>query len=357
MSVESLQEPKGSVSDPLSRIRTETDVHDANAKNLQQTRWRIASRLIVLGPAAVFFSTTQFVWHGHGAWDLVFEGLDAGLLVVALVLSIWHVGASQHEEWIRERLCTEILRRERFLFAAGVGPYLRPGVPPIQVEDRLNVIGSQTRDLVGLVPMVAEPGGPTWRDELEDSRGKGLPLPDLPLAINQYLECRVEYQKQWFAGKGVDHAGRASGFERLVLGILVLAVIFSLLHFRESFIHPQESTAQSGQQVVPDKIPLEARLLFFGGICLTLIGVATAGFQALLENDRLSRSYAYHSSQLEGFASRLRKLQSELALRESTPEEIQFRFKRIVLDVEGMFSEELMQWRLVMEPRAPRADP
>jgi hypothetical protein len=88
----------------------------------------------------------------------------------------------------------------------------------------------------------------------------------------------------------------------------------------------------------------------------TMAGVVAAGFQALLENERLSRSYAYHSARLERFASYLRRMQSDLALGTRGPQGIEFQFKRAVLDVESMFSEELMQWRLVMEPRAPRAD-
>jgi hypothetical protein len=116
------------------------------------------------------------------------------------------------------------------------------------------------------------------------------------------------------------------------------------------------SLIHAGLALARVEIPKFAPWLFFAEISFTVAGVVVAGFQALLENERLSRSYAYHSARLWRFASFLRTIQSDLALGKHGPNEIEFQFKRTVLDVESMFSEELMQWRLVMEPRAPRAD-
>lgn len=341
-------QPGASEPELLSKIEDETTIHDNAAKGLQQKRWKIGFSLILLGPAAVLCSTAQFglsPLNGHPRAGLALDCADAGLLLAALVASFWHFGGSQHEKWIHERLCTELLRRESFLLGAGVGPYLSPDVLSIRVENRLETIESPTRNLVELMPMATEPGNRTWRDELEDSRGREFQLlQDLPGAIEYYLKNRVEYQQGWFAGRSADHFGWASGFERSIQLILVAAVVLSVTHV--------------GRATAKAEFPEEVgRWLFFVGIALTMLGVAAAGFQALLENERLGRSYAYHSERLETFAAHLRNLKSDLAIEKSTPQEVQFRFKRIVLDVEGMFSEELMQWRLVMEPRAPRADP
>jgi hypothetical protein len=142
----------------LSHIHLATKAHDNVAKGLRKRRWWIGCSLIVLGPLAVLVLTYHYVWDVWGRQGMVLDGVEFALLLMALVAGFWRLGGSQHEKWIRERLCTEILRRESFLFVAGVGPYLDPGVLSIRVEDRIKTIGSSAKDLVELVPMVTERG-------------------------------------------------------------------------------------------------------------------------------------------------------------------------------------------------------
>lgn len=327
----------------LVRIQKALKHHDELARRLQHTRlWRGCS-LIVLGPLALVLSAIQSVWKIGGPWGVFLIALESGALLVALIATFWKTGGA-HTEWIRERLRTEILRREYFLLAARVGPYLNPGVLHLRVENRMQAIGSTTKDPVEHVPMVTEQGDQTWREELEAAKGQPLPsLPDLASAIGHYLDSRVEHQRKWFAARSAQHGRYASLFENIAKLILVSAVVLAIFHF----VKVLWST---------DHLYEEPDLLLFLGISLPAVGAGVVGFESFLENERLGSSYAYHSEVLGTFSSRLRTLQSNLSRGELSREEIEFRFMRIVLAVEEMFSEELLQWRLVMEPRKPRAE-
>ena len=131
-----------------------------------------------------------------------------------------------------------------------------------------------------------------------------------------------------------------SGFEKTVRLILILAVLLATTHIIEALLSTKFS-------------PCWERWLFFAGIFLPICGAALVGFQSLLELERRGRSYAYNSQRLEHFASQLRTLLFELGPRKiQTAKNTISSSCALCLPGRGsVFSEELLQWRLVMEPR------
>jgi hypothetical protein len=77
--------------------------------------------------------------------------------------------------------------------------------------------------------------------------------------------------------------------------------------------------------------------------------------QSVSGSQRLSRSYAFHARALEKIEKRLRRVQLGLDQPGMSDNDLQFHFRRAVLETEELLSGELHLWWLIMHTEAPRA--
>src|SRR5262249_32524320 len=107
----------------------------------------------LLGPVAVLLLTVQilaFPYTDPIAITLI--GLELAALLVALIVGFVRIGPSS-DEWIRDRLRAEVLRRERHLVCARVGPYLITPDPTGVIRQRLQVIDNDITEPLDLIPL------------------------------------------------------------------------------------------------------------------------------------------------------------------------------------------------------------
>jgi hypothetical protein len=277
-------------------------------------------------------------------------GLELILLAGALGISFLSAGRS-HKEWVRERLRSEILRREEFLLHGQVGPYLNTPRSMLdnRVQERLRVIENEVGNPLPLLSMTDGQGN--WREALEDAKTSGnlLVLPNLADQIRVYVDQRVAIQREWFAAKSHLHDVHSRILENGAKLILTLALIVAAYHLGSL----AGDAASQGNGNGPDSASHKALIIF--AICLPAIGGAFVGLQSILGSERLSRSYRYHAEALLTMETSLRRLQTDMASAASAASaEMQFRFMRGVLAIEELLTHELQQWWLVMYPMAPR---
>jgi hypothetical protein len=281
------------------------------------------------------------------------------LLAVALWISFLGMGRS-HKDWMRERLRTEILRREEFLLLARVGPYLGVSASLLasRVRERLLLIESDVRDPLEMLSMADQQI--SWRDALEDAKTLRTlsPFPDFAIGIQSYIEDRVANQREWFSSRSHSHDKSSRVYENGAKLILTLALIFAGIHLGHLWAqHGAIAALKSGSESNPgSEWPLVALIIL--AISLPALGSAFVGLQSILGSERLARSYRYHASELLTMEESLRRLQDSLQTANALPPlESQFQFMRAVLAIEALLSNELGQWWLVMYPTLPRAGP
>ncbi|HJQ85625.1 MAG TPA: hypothetical protein VKA21_16165, partial [Candidatus Binatia bacterium] len=131
----------------------------------QRRRRRVLAWIVGLSaPAALSMVAVQQMYFEHEHfWSVVLVASEFCVIAGALVVEYFGLGDS-HRRWIRSRLQAELLRRDRFLLRAGVGPYL-------SAEDTSAVARNRIARICGhygnpLEVVVAE-GGHHWRDELD----------------------------------------------------------------------------------------------------------------------------------------------------------------------------------------------
>jgi hypothetical protein len=348
---------------PVIHILEAVRRHDPIAMKLQKRRWTFARVAASIGPLAVLLLVTQTLAIGNATVGIPYSvGVfliltELLLLAVALWISFLGMGRS-HKDWIRERLRTEILRREEFLLLARVGPYL--GVPLSslvnRVRERLLLIESEVRDPLQMLSMAD--GQISWRDALEDAKTAGTlsALPDFTIGIQSYIERRVASQREWFSSRSLSHDKSSRFYENGAKLTLTLALIFAGIHLGHLWAqHGAAAALESVPKGNPNsESPLVALTIL--AICLPALGSAFVGLQSILGSERLARSYRYQASELLTMEEFLRRLQDRLQAPNAPPPlESQFQFMRAVLAAEALFSSELGQWWLVMYPTSPRA--
>jgi SMODS and SLOG-associating 2TM effector domain 1 len=334
--------PAGIEAAQIRRLDEARDRYDQTAVRLQR-RWLLFGRVAaLLGPTAVLVLALQvlLVPEGGGA-ALALIGLELLILAVALAVGFMRLGEA-HMKWVDDRVRAEVLRRERFLLQARVGPYL--SVPDASLEDRvaqrLAVLGSDLEEVLPLTRL-QDRTGETWRDALEDAGRAASPaaLPALASRMTHYLEQRVADQRQWFHGKAHLHERRDERLENLAKGVLILALVFAAIHLGMLLTHAHGEHDWKGTVVT---------LMAF---VLPPAGAACVGFRALLESRRLNRSYAHHARDLAEAEHELRALMERPDAGEAS-----FAFRRLVLRTEDVLSNELRQWWFVMRPSVPTAE-
>jgi len=332
--------------EPLIRlIEDALGRRDESAMRLQRKWFRFGGAAAMLGPSAVLLLAVQVLVFPHiGPLAILLILLELLALAVALAMGFLRIGEA-HLGWVSERLRAELLRRERFLFRAHVGPYL--GLDDAsaagRVKQRLAMLDS---DLEEPLPLTAlkDAGGVGWRNALEDAhRAGGLaPVPDLSGCMQDYLDRRVADQRTWLSDKVGFHATRDRILENgakvaLTLALIVAAIHLGMLLARAEDEHGGLATA-----------------LILTALVLPPLGAACVGFRALLEGHRISRSYLHHARALAEIERELIELQNAGA--GGVDGDAGFSFRRLVLQTEELLAAELRQWWFVMQPSVPTAE-
>lgn len=344
----------GRTPDPISLIGQARERHDDRAKALQQARNYFALAVAFVGPIAVSLLATHVLLSERNSPLPLSRSASVGLIVLecsllltALVIGFLELGGS-HKQWIKERLRTELLRREEFLLLARVGPYLSAPEEDLQdrVCERLLFIDSEINDPLDLIAM--KDSDQSWKDALEDARASSkltaIPIPQS--AALHYLEDRIACQRKYFSGKSTKHRHTNELLEAAAKLVLILALVLSVVHLMTVLLpsHP----LSRGWEVF-------FSFLLIAAISSPAFGALFDHLASIFGSERLSRSYLHHAEVLEEMEGRLRRLQVHMAPHLAGHRDAQFRFMRLVLEVEELLSSELRFWWLLMYPNLPKA--
>ncbi|HSB12023.1 MAG TPA: hypothetical protein VLM38_21230 [Blastocatellia bacterium] len=320
----------------LRQIQQAFEKWDAIALRDQRRQKRFGFFTALLGPVAVLLLTVQILAFPHaGPVALTLIALELASLIIVLSFGFFNIGSP--DEWMRSRLRAEVLRRERFLVLARVGPYLAEDDPANAIKRRLVIIDNKDTDPDGLVALHDE-RGQVWRCLLEDSRAANTRVasPD-PNAFEIFYEQRLVDQKNWFSKKSAHFAGLDDLFEDVAKGVLVAALAVAAWHLAALYFGSHGDGARSTSQLITEIL----------AIVLPPVGAAATGLQSLLEGRRLSRSYKDRARTLTNLESALVNLQTEFAAAGPGREAHEFQFKRLVLRTEEALASELLQWWLL----------
>ena len=307
--------------------------HDDQSIRQSSARYKRAVIITLLSPLAVLCLAIALFLPVVGLVLLECVFIIAALLTYLPPLRDWHKG------WIQERLRTELLRREEQLFLARVGPYLETvrGSLSDLVTARLLVIEDPAKNPFELLRMADDKMD--WSEALEDAHhtGKTRVFPETAFdsKLENYLKHRVHEQRDWFLSKSTEHGKRAQMLENGVICVLIFALISSAFHIG-SLWHPSGIVRDFWHDLVTVL-----------AILCPAIGAAIVAWLAIQGSSRLSRSYRNTAMELTHYEQRLTNLQTEDA--------VQFRFRRVVLEVERLLTDELRQWWLVIYPETPKA--
>lgn len=320
----------------MQRIQQAFDKWDQIALRDQRRQKRFGFFTALLGPVAVLLLTVQILAFPHaGPIALTLIALELLSLMIVLSFGFFNIGSP--DEWMRCRLRAEVLRRERFLVLARVGPYLAESDPAHAIKRRLVMIDSEDIEPEELVPLHDEKGR-TWHEFLEDARATNTPVasPDSNAVDIFYME-RLLDQKNWFSKKSTRFAKLDELFEDVAKGALVAALAVAAWHLAALYFGAHGEGERAASQLVTEIL----------AIVLPPVGAAATGLQSVLEGRRLSRSYKDRAKKLTTLESLLVKLQSEFAKSGAQRVEFEFQFKRLVIRTEEALASELLQWWLL----------
>lgn len=323
----------------LKKLEESFDKWDADAVRLQRKQKRFGFCAALLGPVAVLLLTVQvLVYPGGGGIALTLISLEMAALCVVLVFGFFQIG--NPDNWMRCRLRAELLRRERFLVFARVGPYLETSDPAHRIKQRLAIIDSVSVDPVPLVRLEND-NGHVWHEALEDARNSPNSAPPEASCIDLFYDQRLLYQKGWFTGKSRWFSFIDERFEDVAKGVLVLALIVSVWHLATIYFGSHGEGPRTLSQLVIEVL----------AIVLPPVGSAAAALQSLFEGRRLGRSYADRARVLTTLETALLSLHQQMTANSSqTPaqqKECDFLLKRLVLRTEELLASDLLQWWLL----------
>jgi hypothetical protein len=328
-----------------SRIEEALARRDQIALHDKGRRLTFAVTAAALGPIAVFLLELHVLFPKTPDYQKLSTALIAAELVAlisALAISFWRLDQS-HYRWLAERLRAELLRREKFLLFARVGPYL--GTPQssitLRVEQRLATIDDDINSPFALLTMAED--AVNWCDALEDSRvaAASAEIPDLAADLHTYLHERIVSQRDWYSQKSLQHGRHARWLEGGSKMTLTLAIVVAAIHLGAPGSVATENLVE--------------RFLTVAAVLLPTLGAAFIGLLSIFGCRRLSRSYLYHAHALERLENALRTLQIDAPKSDSQKQVASFQFRRILLETEDLLSDELRLWWLFMHPEAPRS--
>ncbi len=149
--------------------------------------WRL--RVLLLTVAGAVLGTLSYqlehqggesdTWRVSAATMGVLAGITVGL---ATYFSREILSPDRERHWVRARSVAEALKSETFRFRTGIPPYREPDAP---------------QHLLERVDAIEEPASDIQRVAL-DAKGRGERLPAGPLAVDAYIEERVDDQIEHF---------------------------------------------------------------------------------------------------------------------------------------------------------------
>jgi hypothetical protein len=318
----------------MQRIQEAFEKWDAIALLHSMKQKRFGFFTALLGPVAVLLLTVQILaFPDGGPVAITLIAVELASLMIALSFGFFNIGSP--DRWMRDRLRAEVLRREKFLVLARVGPYLTESDPANAIKRRLVIIDNDKTDPAGLLS-VQNTDGRTWRGLLEDARASNTKTatPDSD-AFEVFYDQRLLNQKNWYAAKSEHWGKRDELFEDLAKGVLVAALVVAAWHLATLHLggHGERSVSQLVTEIL--------------AIVLPPVGAAASALQSLFEGRRLSRSYGDRVLTLTGLEASLLKLQPQFDAAGCKGEEHEFLFKRLVLRTEETLASELLQWWLL----------
>jgi hypothetical protein len=316
-------------------------VWDDKSKAHQQRHFMLVLSAIAVGPVAVLFQAIQVIAEPDRAWAAVLTGLEMAALGLALSVPVLKLNRS-HDRWLSTRVRAEVFQRELSLLFARVGPYLALTATRAadEVDRRFAVLHGEYE--VGSLASLAFTRAPAqWRNALESSPG-GRELPDVRNRAARYLQNRVIAQQTWFLEKSHYHEQWSRRLEIAAIVVLALALFVAAVDLIRLLAVGHQPPASNPQQWWEH--PLE-----FVALWLPAVGSAIVGYRSAVGSQRQALSYRYYADAINPLRDALEQLAAEAQER---PEDA-LSFKRLVLDIEEVLSDELQQWWMNMVIKVP----
>jgi hypothetical protein len=341
-------------------------------KTLHEAQWTYIGRAVeaqgnyfasgilaaVLPPLALLLLSFQLLaLRAGGSWAIgliLSEVLCLGILV--------YFALTRREptaEWIENRIRTELLRREQYLFLGGVGPYLAKE-PPKAAEEALRrrseIEGADAHSLIGLVPL-QERSGLSWLEALHHRGSSKLPSrSDCIERMESYRYYRIGKQLLWFANELRDCEENERLWSQLLTGALLAAIGIAAVHafqLAKSLVGGDASHGSGYWDVMIGAL----------GIVLPPLGTACLSIRAMYNFRGRSRIYEHekgslhaHKGTLDALILEAKNVQTNAA-RSRNLDKIDFDFRAVALRTEHSLSVEMDQWMLMMERREHELSP
>jgi hypothetical protein len=344
----------------LGHLTERLEIWTARASSHQSDYLALGRQLIVLSQLAVLFLTLQLVLqHEVDACGIILIVGELGCL--ALVLRAVVLTAGPTKEWVRARVRAELLRREQFLAVSGVGPYLTAEDLAERVRLRLHELESD--EPMHLIALAADGGA--YREQLEDARldehqgRRGLARLDRrEQAMVAYLVHRLQDQLEYYERRSREHRYLDERFNSGMKYVLILSLAAAAMHLVLVLANV--------------KSPWLPRIVDVLAIALPPLGIALYSLRGLYEWRRLSRAYLDQSRSLQRMRDQLLELHTQLTRAQPPAElvivtptvsvdatvldtramtelgELEFKFRRLVLEAEELFAAELRQWYVLI---------
>ena len=312
---------------------------------------------IFVGPIAVLLLAMQVIAFPHGRVAAGLIATEVVLLGIAICIPFLKLGRS-HNLWISARVRAEVLRRERSLLFAQVGPYL-DRTPTGREEEVLKRLVQLDKDLTDGNELLSSTQAPaSWRNDLENAAARQHSshgrVPDVRQLASEYLQNRVSRQQDWLIKKSKDHMHRSEQLENLGRLALTVAFVLAAIHLG-TLLWPilPHAPVRPILTRAPEPASNDPRewekALAVAALCLPAIGGALVAYRSALGSQRQALSYKYYATVMVPLHSQLQTLAGE----SQQHPDASLTFKRLVLDVEEVLSDELRQWWMNMVIKEP----
>jgi hypothetical protein len=301
----------------------------------------------ILPPLALFLLSLQILaLPNGGGWALGLIGSEVSCLVILIYFAL--TNREPTAEWIENRLRIELLRREQYLLLGGVGPYLgKDNSEAIQevLQRRGQFEAADGHTLSELIPLQSS-YEVTWLDMLHASAGRLPGRGDCVERMESYLYYRIGKQFLWFGNELRDCKENEQLWSRFLTGALLAAIAAAGFHIYQILPLGSEGPHPAlGWNVVIDVL----------AIALPPFGIACLSIRAMYNFRGRSRVYEHEKRILSTQKGTLEALVSEAKTRQADGlhqkpfDDIDFRFRALVLRSEQSLSMEMQQWMLLME--------
>jgi hypothetical protein len=346
----------------LGRLTERLEVWTARASSHQSDYLARGHQLIVLSQLAVLLLSLQLVLKPAASCGFLL--ILGEFACLALVLRAILLTTGPTKEWVRARVRAELLRREQFLAVSGVGPYLT--AEDLEGRVRLRLHELESEEPMHLLALTADGGA--YREQLEDARldqqqsRHGIARLDRrEHAMVAYLVHRLQDQLEYYERRSREHRYLEERFDSGMKYVLILSLAAAAVHLVLPFLPHGES--------LPPWLHKTVDVL---AIALPPLGIALYSLRGLYEWRRLSRAYHDQSRVLQRMRDQLLELHTRLPRAQPPAElvivtptvsveatvldpramaevgELEFKFRRLVLEAEELFAAELRQWYVLI---------